>query len=114
MTNQVPSTTEIIFFNAQTANATSTPLSFIFPMGSAVVKFWGTWDGATVRFQTAATPLDKNYFIYVPDLNGDTAIFVADGQVNLESMVYGDLLQCIVSNVGGSTSLNVTAQVIRG
>jgi hypothetical protein len=111
MTNQVPSTTEIIFFQAQTTNGSSTGMSFIFPMKRACLKYWGTWDGATVTFQTA-TPLDSSYWIPIDTLNGTIASFTSDGQSTLELVVYGDLLRCTISGGGGSMSLNVTAQAV--
>ncbi len=111
MTNQNPSTVQIVFFNAQTASANSTSYSFIFPMKRACVKFWGTWDGASVKFQTL-NPLNTTDWIPVDDKSGNYLAFTSDGQVTLENVVYGDMLRCVLSGAGGSTSLNVTAQAI--
>ncbi len=112
MANQVPSTTEIIFFTAQTSNASSTPYPFIFPMKRACLKFWGTWGGATIEFYTSATPLNAAYFVPILNLSGSPVTFTSDGQCTLENVVYGDLIQCVITGASGTTSLNVTAQAI--
>lgn len=111
MVNQSPSTTNITFFSAQTSSANSTGFSFIFPMKRACLKFWGTWDGASVKFQTL-TPLDNTYWVPILNLSGAVMQFTSDGQATLENVVYGDTIRCVISGAGGSTSLNVTAQVI--
>lgn len=111
MTNQVPSTTNITFFQGQTANANSTGISFIFPMKRACIKFWGTWGGATIIFQTV-TPLDNTYWVPIYNETGTVMAFTADGQATLKDVVYGDLLRCVISGATGTTNLNVTAQVI--
>lgn len=111
MTNQVPSTTNITFFSAQTSDANSTSFSFIFPMKRACIKFWGTWDGASIKFETL-TPLDNTYWVPVLNLSGTVMSFSFDGQVTLENVVYGDTIRCVISGSGGSTSVSVTAQVI--
>lgn len=111
MTNQSPSTTNITFFAAQTSNASSPGTSFIFPMKRACIKFWGTWGGASVTFQTLSS-LDNTYWVPIYNLSGTVQTFTADGQSTLENVVYGDTIRATISGAGGSTSLNVTAQVI--
>jgi len=111
MTNQVPSTTNLTFFNAQTSNASSAGQSFIFPMKRACLKFWGTWSGATITFQTI-TPLNPSYWVPILNLSGAVMAFTSDGQATLENVVYGDMIRCTISGGGGSLSLSVTAQVI--
>lgn len=114
MTLQNPSTTNIVFFNAQTSNATSTPVSFIFPMKRACLKYWGTWGGATVEFFTGVPPINGasiGYTIPIMFLTGQDT-FTADGQVTLENVVYGDMITCVITGATGTTSLNVTAQAI--
>lgn len=111
MVNQVPSTTNIIFFDAQTSNGSSSPFSFIFPLKRACIKFWGTWDGASITFQTI-TPLNNAYWVPILNLTGQVMSFDSDGQATLENVVYGDMIRCTISGGGGSLSLNVTAQVI--
>lgn len=111
MTNQVPSTTNITFFDAQTSDADSTSTSFIFPMKRACIKFWGTWGGATILFQTL-TPLDNTYWVPIYNESGTTMTFTADGQATLKDVVYGDMIRCVISGTTGTTSVSVTAQVI--
>lgn len=110
MVNASPSQTNITFFNAQTTSANSTSYSFIFPNKSACLKFWGTWDGATITFETI-TPLDNTYWIPISFITGQSS-FAADGQATLENVVYGDLIRCVLSNAGAGTSISVTAQAI--
>ncbi len=111
MVNQNPSTTNITFFAAQTSDASSAGTSFIFPMKRACIKCWGTWDGANVTFQTLSA-LDNTYWVPILNLSGTVMQFTSDGQATLENVVYGDMIRATVTSSGGSTSLNVTAQVI--
>lgn len=115
MANISPPTSEIIFFNAQTSNATSTPVSFIFPSGSADLKFWGTFDGASIQFQTGVPPINGasvGVFVPVSFSPGGTSTFTAPGQVTMSWAVYGEPIRCVLTGAGGSTSINVTAQVV--
>jgi hypothetical protein len=114
MTNQFPSTTNITFFNAQTANGDSASYSFIFPMKRACLKYWGVWGGASIEFQTIVPPINGasvGYYVPIMFITGQD-MFSADGQVTLENVVYGDLVRCVLSGATGTTSINVTAQVI--
>ncbi len=111
MTNQVPSTTNITFFTAETSNVSSPGFSFIFPMKRACIKFWGTWAGATITFQTI-TPLNNAYWVPILNISGTVMMFTSDGQATLENVVYGDMIRCTITGGGGSLSLNVTAQTI--
>ena len=111
MTNQFPSTTNITFFNAQTTDATSEGFIFIFPNKAACIKFGGTFDGATVTFQTSV-PWSTTDTVPIFNLSGTPLSFTSSGQFTLEHVVYGDKLFCTISGSAGSTSLNVTAQVI--
>ena len=111
MTTQSPSTTNITFFTAQTSNATSTGFVFIFPMKRACIKFGGTWNGANITFQTSV-PWSTSATVPIYNLSGTALTFTADGQITLENVVYGDKIFCTIAASGGSTSLNVTAQVI--
>ena len=114
MTNQVPSETNIIFFNAQTSNADSASTSFIFPMKRACLKFWGTWGGASIEFQTGVQPINGGsvgYYVPIMFITGQDT-FSADGQATLENVVYGDLIRCVLTGATGTTSINVTAQAI--
>lgn len=106
----------IYFLQDATADGASPSYSFMFPMGRATLKFWGTWNGASLVFQTGVPILesgDVGYF--VPILNpstGSTYTFTSDGNVTLEHMVKGDLIRCVITNAGASTSLSVTAQAV--
>jgi hypothetical protein len=111
MTIQTVDTQFIPFFEAQTTSANSAGFPFLLPKGTACLKFWGTWDGATILFQTI-TPFDNTYWVPILNLSGAVMSFTQDGQVTLENVVYGDLIRCVLSNAGGSTNLNVTAQII--
>jgi hypothetical protein len=114
MANQSPSTTNITFFSEQTTSGNSESFSFIFPMKRACIKFWGTWDGASIEFETSVPPINPGsigYYVPIMFLTGDDT-FSSDGQATLDEVVYGDLIRCVLINAGGSTSINVTAQVI--
>jgi len=108
------SPTNLVLFQDATSNGPSTAYSFTFPQKRATLKFWGTWGGATVIFQTGVPILesgDVGYF--VPILNastGSTFSFTSDGNVTLENMVSGDLFRAVISGATGTTSLSVTAQ----
>lgn len=57
----------INFFEAETQNISTAPVSVAFSNG--VFKIWGTWNGATVQLQTS-TPIAGTY-IFITDTSGN-------------------------------------------
>lgn len=101
------SANQIVFFQNQTTNATSPSFSFIMPKGTAVLTFWGTWGGGTITFNTMA-PLGSGVFIPV----GITPTsFTANGQTIIQNVVYGTLIQCVLTGAT-APNLNVVAQAV--
>lgn len=110
-----PATDFIVFFNGATANGDSPSFTFAFPNKKACLKYWGTWDGATIEFQTLTPPLftgvPSTYWVPIMFITGQDS-FNADGQVTLENVVYYDTIRCVITGAGGSTSISVTAQAL--
>ena len=99
----------VTFFTAQTANVTTNAVSV--PFNTAVLKVWGTWNGANITLQTGV-PTDPATFINVTDSGGNPIIFTQNTQLTLGDIVLGDNMRAVLASVGGSTSLNATLQRI--
>jgi hypothetical protein len=109
-----PATDFILFFNAATTDSDSAAYTFAFPNKKACLKYWGTWDGASIEFQTLTPPIagtPSTYWVPIMFITGQD-MFTADGQVTLENVVYYDTIRCVISGAGGSTSISVTAQAL--
>ena len=102
------SNSTIIFFTNQTQNISSIPYSFSSATGS--FKVWGTWDGANLTLFTGVVG-DPSTFIPVTITGNGTPLFLtADGGVGIENIVNNEEIVAVLSDVGGSTSLNCTMQ----
>src|SRR6185312_3107764 len=99
----------VVFFTAQTANATTNAVSV--PFNTAVLKVWGTWNGTNIKLQTGV-PTDPVTFIDVTDSGGNPIIFTQNTQLTLGDIVLGDNMRAVIASVGGLTSLNATLQRI--
>lgn len=105
------STATIFLFQNQTTTASSPSQTITYPNKTAVIKAWGTWNGASITIQTLA-PGTTNYWINVPDMNGNTMTFTSDGQRNISGIVLNEQMIAVLANAGASTSLSVSLQVI--
>lgn len=92
-------------FTAQTTNATSPSVLLNYPTGHGIVTAWGTWDGASINLYTVLADTTQ---IPVTDPSGDTITFTANSQYPISYFVVGEQLIGILSNAGGSTSINLT------
>ena len=104
--------TIINLFAAQTTDTTTNAV--VMPFNTGVVTIWGTWNGATVKLQTAV-PGSTSTFVDVMDMNGNTALFNAGGtntdvQVTITDMIYDKLIRAVIANSGASTNLNATIE----
>lgn len=99
----------VTFFTAQTANVTTNAVSV--PFNTAVLKVWGTWNGANVKLQTGV-PGDPATFMDVTDSSGNPIVFTQNTQLTLGDIVLGDNLRAILAAAGVATNLNLTLQRI--
>jgi hypothetical protein len=105
----------IRFFTAQTANATSAP--FVFSGSNGTLKVWGTWDGANIALYTGSPGNTTNYISVSID-NIGTPLVLSDNSntygysIGIENIVQNETLVAILTDAGGSTSLNLTLQKV--
>lgn len=101
-------TDDIVFFSAQTSDATSTSKGFFFPNRRGQLVAWGTFGGGLIAVNFS--PDGGATWIPAKDRNG-TAIVIADAIALELTAPYGEMLQCIISGSSGA-SINVKIQVI--
>lgn len=99
--------TQYIFTN-QTTSANSTTHILTYPDKKTVVKCYGTWDGANIKFQTLAP--DGTTWINLFDLANNPVTITANNQFVISDFVYSESFRAVLANAGASTSLNVTLQ----
>jgi hypothetical protein len=106
---QITANTYLLFFNQMT-DGNSDPVSINYPGKKAVVKIWGTFDGATIKFQTLAPHSNPNVWIVVTDQFGNTN-FSGNSQNTLEFLVQNEQVRAVQSGSGGSTTINVSLEI---
>jgi hypothetical protein len=97
-------------FTNQTTDGNSAPVNVDYPNKTAVVKVWGTFGGASVKFQTLA-PQSGGVWIDVPDLNGNIIMLSANAQRTLQFLVQNEQLRAVQSGSGGSTTVNASLEI---
>jgi hypothetical protein len=98
-------------FQNRTTDGNSDPVAVEYPNKTTIVKVWGTFDGASVKFQNLAPQSDPEVWIDVPDVNGNTLLFSANGQSVIEYLVYNERLRAVVSSAGASTTINASLEI---
>lgn len=101
----------IFLFQNQTTDANSTAQIVGFPTKRAVIKAWGTWNGGAIKVQTLAPQTSPAVWIDVPDMNGNTMSFTANGQRNIAGLIQNEQIRAVQSGSGGSTSLTVSLEI---
>jgi hypothetical protein len=102
----------IYLFTNQTTSANSTPFAIPYSNKLAVVKVWGTFDGANVKFQTLAPGTSASpVWIDVPDDSGVILTFSANGQRSLKDLIQNEQVRAVLANAGASTTLNVSFEM---
>ena len=102
-------TDTIVFFSARTTDATSTAYPFMFPNKRGQFCAYGTWNGATMTLYYS--PDGGTTYIIAKDSLGNNIALTADGSVIIDAPV-GELMRCILSNDGASTSLSAEIKVL--
>lgn len=102
----------LYLFQNQTTDANSTPFSIPYSNKVAVVKVWGTFGGAVIKFQsfapgTSASPV----WIDIPDFSGNIMIFSINGQRALQFLIQGEQIRAVQSGSTGTTSLTVSLEM---
>jgi hypothetical protein len=99
-------------FTNQTTDGTSDPVIINYQNKTAIVKVWGTFGGASVKFQTLAPQTDPAVWIDVPDRYGATMNFAAEnGQATLQYLVLNEQVRAVQSTSGVSTTLNASLEI---
>lgn len=102
----------IFLFTNQTTDANSTAYSIPYSNKVAVVKVWGTFASATVKFQTLAPHTSGSpVWIDVPDFSGNIMIFSINGQRALQFLIQGEQVRAVQSGSTGTTTLNVSLEM---
>ncbi len=98
-------------FENQTTNGNSAPVSVNYSNKVAIVKFWGTFDGAYVTLQTLAPQTNPEVWLDVPDLAGDELTFESNGQRTMQDLVQNEQVRAVLSNAGAGTTVNVSMEI---
>lgn len=105
----------IFVFQAQTTNATTSPL-YLNYANKVVVQSWGTWDGATLVLEEGIITgtNDSPTWVVITDKLNIPFEFTENATLTLTDFIYNQPIRGVITNAGGSTSLNCTLQVIIG
>lgn len=98
-------------FTNRTTDGNSDPVSVNYPNKTIIVKVWGTFGGASVKFQTLAPQSSPATWIDVPDINGSTLLFSANKQSTIQFMVQNEQIRAVVSGATGTTTLNASLEI---
>lgn len=98
-----------LLFNEQTSNANGTPILL---EGLTTITKYGTWDTATVilqisgRVDLSSANIPSESWVDIPDASS-----TSDATYDIEK---GEVwVRAVISSVGGSTSVTVTANPLR-
>jgi hypothetical protein len=98
-------------FTNQTTDANSTPAAVNYPNKIATIKVWGTFDGASVKFQTLAPQSSPNVWIDIPNVDGSTLAFSENKQSTLLYLVQNEQIRAVLSGAGASTTINASLEI---
>ena len=102
----------VFLFTNQTTSANSTAFAIPYSNKLAVVKVWGTFDGANIKFQTLAPHTTASpVWIDVPDNTGVLLTFSVNGQRALQYLIQNEQVRAVLSNAGASTTLNASLEM---
>lgn len=104
------SNTYFLFTN-RTTDGNSDPVTISYPNKTTTVKVWGTFGGASVKFQTLAPQTSPNVWIDVPDVNGNTLLFSANKQSVIRFLIPNEQIRAVLASAGGSTTLNASLEI---
>ncbi len=104
------SNTYFLFTN-RTTDGNSDPVSVNYANKTAVVKVWGTFGGASVKFQSLAPQTSPNVWIDIPDINGTLMTFGANSQRTLQFLVQNEQIRAVLSSASGSTTINASLEI---
>lgn len=102
-----------LLFTNQTSDGNSSPVIVQYPNKTAIVKVWGTFDGATIKLQTLAPQSNPAVWIDVPFSNSTVTMTFSsnNAQATLEYLVQNEQIRAVQSGSGGSTTLNVSLEI---
>jgi len=102
----------VYLFSNNTTDGNSTAFAIPYSNKVAVVKVWGTFGGANIKFQTLAPGTSASpVWIDVPDNTGVILTFSVAGQRALQYLIQNEQVRAVQSNSGGSTTLNVSLEM---
>lgn len=99
---------DIVFFTAQTSDATSSSFRFLFSNRRAQFVVWGTLGGATITLQFS--PDGGTSWVTVKDMNGNDVAYTVARAVEIVAP-HGELLRCVIAG-SSAASINAKLQVI--
>ncbi len=103
-------TTDTYFlFENQTTDANSTAVQVNYPSKTAVVKAVGTFDGASLKFQT--TFPQSSTWIDIPDYSGAVLALEDPGQRALLYLVQNEQVRAVLTGSGASTNISVSLEI---
>lgn len=98
-------------FTNQTANGNSTPVAINYPNKTAIIKVWGTFGGAAVKFQTLAPQSSPATWIDIPDINGNIISLSENSQRVAEYIVQNEQIRAVLSGATGTTTVNASLEI---
>jgi len=96
----------------QTTDVNGDAVQVNYPNKKAIVKATGTFDGATIKFQSLAPQRPSATWIDIPDQNGAVVTLSTAGQRPLEYFVQNEQMRAVLTSAGGSTDITVTLEII--
>ena len=102
----------VYLFTNHTTDGNSAAFAIPYSNKVAVVKVWGTFGGASVKFQslapgTSASPV----WIDIPDNNGVVLTFAIAGQRSLMYLIQNEQIRAVQSGSTGTTTINVSFEM---
>jgi len=82
-------------FTNETANGNSPAMIVKYPNKTAIIKVWGTWAGADIKFQTLAPSSSPEVWLDIPNTLGNTE-FTQDGQATLLYLVQNEQIRAVL------------------
>lgn len=102
----------IFLFQNNTTDGNSIAYSIPYSNKVAVVKVWGTFGGAVIKFQTLAPQTTASpVWIDVPDNTGTILTFDDNGQRALQYLIQNEQVRAVQSGSTGTTTLNVSLEM---
>lgn len=102
----------VYLFTNNTTDGNSDAYAIPYSNKVAVVKVWGTFASAVVKFQTLAPGTSASpVWIDVADNTGVVMTFSSNGQRSLQYLIQNEQVRAVQSGSTGATTLNVSLEM---